>query len=77
MQSKGSRNLSVAGRCLSSSREANGSARVMGTSMATGEAAGTAAALCVAGKLPDVHDLKVNELRQVLIGHGVLLEGTN
>ena len=74
---KGSRNLLVAGRCISSSREANGSARVMGTSMATGEAAGTAAALCVIRKLLDVHDLKVNDLRQVLIEQGVILEGTN
>src|SRR5690606_40309587 len=43
------RNLLVAGRCFSSTREANGSARVMGPCLSMGEAAGTAAALCVAG----------------------------
>ncbi|MCK5805491.1 MAG: FAD-dependent oxidoreductase, partial [Lentisphaeria bacterium] len=51
------RNLLVAGRCLSSTREANGSARVMGTCMATGEAAGSAAALCAAGGIANVRDL--------------------
>ncbi|MCD4824409.1 MAG: FAD-dependent oxidoreductase [Phycisphaerae bacterium] len=73
---KGSRNLLVAGRCISSTREANGSARVMGTCIATGEAAGTAGALCVTGRFSDVHDLKVKDLRQVLTGHGAILEGT-
>lgn len=40
--------LFVAGRCLSSTREGNGSARVMAYAMAMGEAAGTAAALSLA-----------------------------
>jgi len=72
---KGSRNLLAAGRCISSTREANGSARVMGTCMSTGEAAGTAAALCVIGELTDVHALGVNDLRRVLTEHAVILEG--
>jgi hypothetical protein len=37
-------NLFVAGRCMSASHEALGSARVIGTCLATGEAAGKAAA---------------------------------
>ncbi len=40
--------LLVAGRCLSSTREGNGSARVMAYAIAMGEAAGTAAALALA-----------------------------
>ena len=74
---KGSVNLLAAGRCISSSREANGSARVMGTSIATGEAAGTAAAMCAARRSMNVRDLNVDDVRQVLIGHGAILEGTS
>jgi hypothetical protein len=40
-------NLLVAGRCISGTHGALSSARVMGTSMAMGQAAGSAAALCV------------------------------
>jgi hypothetical protein len=42
---KGSANLLVAGRCLSSDRLANSGLRVQATCMATGQAAGVAAAL--------------------------------
>jgi hypothetical protein len=41
--------LLVAGRCLSSTREGNGSARVMAYAMSMGQAAGTAAALAIRG----------------------------
>ena len=44
LRARGVENLFVAGRCLSASHEALGSARVIGTCLATGEAAGTAAA---------------------------------
>jgi len=40
----------VAGRCLSSSHDAHASARSIGTCMAMGQAAGTAAAIAVAGR---------------------------
>ena len=40
--------LLVAGRCISTGRLANGSVRIMPTCMATGQAAGVAAALCAA-----------------------------
>jgi hypothetical protein len=43
-------NVFVAGRCLSAETGAMTSARVIGTALATGWAAGTAAALQAAGK---------------------------
>jgi hypothetical protein len=70
-------NVLVAGRCLSSTREANGSARVMGQCMATGEAAGTAAAMCVECNWTDVRDVPVSELRQALKTQGAVLDGTH
>lgn len=69
-------NVLVAGRCLSSTREANGSARVMGQCMATGEAAGTAAAMCVEMGWRDVRQVDVPELRKALKAQGAILDGT-
>ncbi len=46
-------NVFVAGRCLSAETGAMTSARVIGTALATGWAAGTAAAFQAAGKSPD------------------------
>jgi hypothetical protein len=73
----GLKNLLVAGRCLSSSREANGSARVMGTCLGTGQAAGVAAAMAVQRGIADTRDLPVNELRQSLRKMGAVLDGTH
>ena len=47
LRAAGHENLFVAGRCISSSHEAQASIRVIGTCLATGEAAGLAAALHV------------------------------
>ena len=69
-------NLLVAGRCLSSTRDANGSARVMGTCMATGEAAGTAAGLCVERRIANVRNVSIDALRGRLVSEGAVLEGT-
>jgi ribulose 1,5-bisphosphate synthetase/thiazole synthase len=71
----GINNLYIPGRHLSSTRKANGSARVMGTCMALGQAAGTAAAIsasqgCVAG------DVDVGKLRDMLREQGAVLDGT-
>lgn len=70
-------NVLVAGRCLSSTREANGSARVMGTCLATGQAAGTAAALCAAHRWSDVRELPVGLLQETLRSQGAILDGTS
>lgn len=73
----GQRNLLMAGRCVSSTREAQSSLRVMGTCMAMGQAAGTAAALCVgdANWGGDVRELDVARLRRTLANDGAVLEG--
>jgi hypothetical protein len=70
------RNLVVAGRCLSADREAHSSARVMGSCMAMGQAAGTAAAM--AGELgaeATVRDVDVGALRGRLMEQGAVLTG--
>ncbi len=64
--------LLVAGRCVGSTRGANGSLRVQPTCAALGEAAGTAAAMAVeAGCLP--HELDGREVRRRLHQRGAEL----
>lgn len=58
-------NLLIAGRPISTTREAFGSTRVMPTCMAVGEAAGTAAALAVKTRVP-LRDVNVGELQELL-----------
>lgn len=75
---RGLKNVFVAGRCFSATREAHGSARVMGTCMAMGQAVGTAAATMVAaGDTADVRTVDVNRLRETLTVQGAILEGTH
>jgi hypothetical protein len=75
---KGLKNLMLAGRCLSATREAHGSARVMGTCMAMGQAIGTAAAMCTdMNRFDDVRDLPVGVLRARLLEQGAVLDGTH
>jgi hypothetical protein len=69
-------NVLIAGRCISSTREANGSARVMGVCLSTGQAAGVAAAEVSRLSLKDVRDIDVVELRDRLRSVGAVLEGT-
>jgi hypothetical protein len=66
-------NLLVAGRCISTTREANGSTRVMPICMAIGQAAGTAAALAVAQKT-GLRNLEVSALQKRLLEQGAILE---
>jgi hypothetical protein len=72
------KNLLIAGRCLSATREAHSSARVMGTCLAMGQAAGTAAALCAgtASWDGDVRSLPLQRLRDTLRSQGAILDGT-
>ncbi len=65
-------NVLVAGRCLSATHEAHGSTRVSGTAMATGQAAGTLAALA-ATRGVDPRDVPYDDLSRTLLSQGVML----
>lgn len=69
---RGLSNLLVAGRCLSATHEAHGSTRVSGTAMATGEAAGTLAALA-AGRRCELREVPYEALAAQLTRQGVIL----
>lgn len=65
-------NLLVAGRCISSDRLANSALRVQATCMSGGQAAGAAAALAAKrGTAP--HDLKIDDLKKLLIEHKAIV----
>lgn len=73
---KGTKNLLVAGRCLSADREAHSTARVMGSCMAMGQAVGTAAAMAKEmNRYDDIRDLDVGALRSRLKEQGAVLDG--
>ncbi|HDN63082.1 MAG TPA: FAD-dependent oxidoreductase [Candidatus Bathyarchaeota archaeon] len=73
---KGIDNLLVAGRCISATHEGMASARTAVTCMATGQAAGTAAALSVKeGVTP--RRLDVSKLQKTLREQGVILYGVH
>ncbi len=64
--------LVVAGRCLSATHDAHASVRSMAQCMATGQAAGTAAAMS-SGSQTQVRDVDPSALRESLKQQGVLL----
>ena len=69
---KGSRNIMVAGRCLSSDRLANSAARVQASCMAMGQAAACTAVLAAkAGTTPK--DVPLDEIRMLLLEHGAIV----
>lgn len=70
---KSTNNLFVAGRCISADHVAHASTRIIGTCMFTGQAAGTAAAMCINGQLYDSADINIHSLQHTLINDGVLL----
>lgn len=66
-------NVLVAGRCFSATHDAHASVRSMGQTMAMGQAAGVAAALCARSGTP-VAEVDTGELRTVLRRSGAILE---
>jgi len=71
---RGSANLLVAGRCLSSDRLANSALRVQAPCMAMGQAAGVAAALAArVGTTPG--RVALDEVRRTLEAHGAIVPG--
>ena len=69
---KGSRNLMVAGRCLSSDRLANSALRVQASCMAMGQAVGVAAALAArSGRTP--LRVPLEEIRRTLAVNGAIV----
>ena len=72
---KGSKNLMVAGRCLSSDRLANSGLRVQASCMAMGQAAGVTAALAARkGTTPSL--VEVGEVRRELTKHKAIVPAT-
>ena len=69
---QGVKGLLVAGRCLSASSDAAGAVRVMPPVMAMGQAAGTAAALCIKNGCTPA-GLDTQDLRKVLTANKVFL----
>lgn len=63
-------NLFCAGRCIDGDKSASSAFRVLGTALATGQAAGTAAGLRASRGV----DPEPAEVRQVLLEHGALLD---
>lgn len=71
---KGSRNMMVAGRCLSSDRLANSAARVQASSMAMGQAAGVTAALAAMMNTTPA-EVPLSEIHSALAQHDAVVIG--
>ena len=69
---KGADNLLVAGRCISSTHEAQASYRIMPTCCTLGQAAGTAAAMAVKGD-GKVRNVDISQLRKTLTENGMFI----
>jgi hypothetical protein len=69
---QGFNNLLVAGRSISATHAAFGSARVMATSMAIGQGAGTAAAFAVKNRCT-IREVDIREVRATLVKQGQYL----
>jgi hypothetical protein len=71
---KGFQNLAMAGKCISGDQVAQSSYRMTPTCCAMGQAAGTSAALAVEGRLRDIRDVRVADLRAELAACGMELD---
>ncbi|MBQ6551913.1 MAG: FAD-dependent oxidoreductase, partial [Lachnospiraceae bacterium] len=72
LQPKNADNLLVAGRCISSTHEAQASYRIMPIVTTLGQAAGTVAALAAkAGR--GVKEIDVRELQETLVKYGAFI----
>ena len=69
---KDSKNLLVAGRCVSSDREANSALRVQASCMAMGQAAGAAAAMAVAQNTTPLN-VPLSDIQDLLERHKAIL----
>jgi len=69
---KGLKNVIVAGRPLSSDRAMHGSFRVMPACFATGQAAGTAAAICSKENI-ELREINIKNLQKVLVEQGAFI----
>ncbi len=69
---KGSRDILVAGRCVSSDRPANSGLRVQASCMAMGQAAGAAAALAAEKNITPL-ELPLKDIREMLTRHGAIV----
>ena len=70
---RGLSNVLVASRCIDSSHEAHAAIRITPQVVAIGQAAGTAAALCVKQNLASTRDLDAKVLREDLRGQGAFV----
>jgi len=77
LYSKNINNLMMAGRCGSFSRIALGTVRVMSTLGTIGQAAGTAAAMCIAKEVAprDIYRTHIQELQQTLLKYDQTIPG--
>ncbi len=71
---KGCDNLAAAGRCISATHQALGAVRVLTCSMATGEAAGEAAAIALEQGGQALRDVSIPDLRERLRKAGAIVE---
>jgi hypothetical protein len=69
---KGSNNLIIAGRCVSSDRLANSGLRVQASCMAMGQAAGASAALAAKSNTTPM-DIPITEIHKILRKHGAIV----